>query len=677
MAIIIFVAATINYYLYKNLSKNKKILSFLILLFGILISNPRTNFGTVSGIGKIVEAKGNRYVVSYGNSFLRRNPKFSIKSDEKYYVGDVINFKGVLRRGNPPYNENGFYEEKYLKARGVGGVLDGKITWVKKRGIGSKFARRLEYSAEFLKPEVKGTYIGILSSNGSMSDDYNAYRNLGISHIFAFSGLHVGLVFLFIKRILKPFGKNVGDIISLITLFLYIYILGFPVSAVRAFIMVLCLVFSRFLKFKYRSIEIILVSMVFQFAYNPYVIYSVGFWLSYAATLGIIIFARRFKFLGTTFIGKGLAVSLGAFIMTLPIILRCFYMFNPITIIANLVVIPMYSLGVGFSFAHLLVPNILTKTLIDFLFGMGANIGRFLNYYFKSIVTGKVNWYFIFSYYLSVLLALKYREFNFSKESLKAMGLCIITLFVLNFQDVYEREDFRADFMYVGQGDCSIIKHDGKYYMVDTGGSGAYDPTRSYVLPYLLSKNITKIEGLFISHYDTDHCEGLFELLPEIKFKTIYANTFEEDNIYAETIRDNFNLRRFKNMDLGDLKIREVSHKMGEGNDGSLALLVNYKDLKVFYTGDLSKEALDSISLEKVDILKVPHHGSKYSVSKKLFGEIRPDFSVISYGPNYYGMPSSDIIKELRRYGEVLETKKHGQATFIYNKNLEKYTVRR
>lgn len=677
MAIIIFVAATINYYLYKNLSKNKKILSFLILLFGILISNPRTNFGTVSGIGKIVEAKGNRYVVSYGNSFLRRNPKFSIKSDEKYYVGDVINFKGVLRRGNPPYNENGFYEEKYLKARGVGGVLDGKITWVKKMGIGSKFARRLEYSAEFLKPEVQGTYIGILSSNGSMSDDYNAYRNLGISHIFAFSGLHVGLVFLFIKRILKPFGKNVGDIISLITLFLYIYILGFPVSAVRAFIMVLCLVFSRFLKFKYRSIEIILVSMVFQFAYNPYVIYSVGFWLSYAATLGIIIFARRFKFLGTTFIGKGLAVSLGAFIMTLPIILRCFYMFNPITIIANLVVIPMYSLGVGFSFAHLLVPNILTKTLIDFLFGMGANIGRFLNYYFKSIVTGKVNWYFIFSYYLSVLLALKYREFNFSKESLKAMGLCIITLFVLNFQDVYEREDFRADFMYVGQGDCSIIKHDGKYYMVDTGGSGAYDPTRSYVLPYLLSKNITKIEGLFISHYDTDHCEGLFELLPEIKFKTIYANTFEEDNIYAETIRDNFNLRRFKNMDLGDLKIREVSHKMGEGNDGSLALLVNYKDLKVFYTGDLSKEALDSISLEKVDILKVPHHGSKYSVSKKLFGEIRPDFSVISYGPNYYGMPSSDIIKELRRYGEVLETKKHGQATFIYNKNLEKYTVRR
>lgn len=677
MAIIIFVAATINYYLYKNLPKNKKILSFLILLFGILISNPRTNFGSLSGSGKIVEAKGNRYVVSYGENFWRRNPKFSIKSDEKYYVGDVVNFKGVLRRGNPPYNENGFSEEKYLKSRGVGGVLDGNITWVKKRGIGSKFARRLEYSAKSLKPEVQGTYIGILSSNGSMSNDYNAYRNLGISHIFAFSGLHVGLVFLFIKRILKLFGKNVGDIISLIILFFYIYILGFPVSAVRAFIMVLCLVLSRFLKFKYRSIEIILISMVFQFAYNPYVIYSVGFWLSYAATLGIIIFARRFKFLGTTFIGKGLAVSLGAFIMTLPIILRCFYMFNPMTIIANLVVIPMYSLGVGFSFAHLLVPNILTKTLIDFLFGTGAEIGRFLNYYFKSIVTGKVNWYFIFSYYLSVLLALKYREFNFSKESLKAMVLCIITLFVLNFQDVYEREDFRADFMYVGQGDCSIIKHDGKYYMVDTGGSGAYDPTRSYVLPYLLSKNITKIEGLFISHYDTDHCEGLFELLPEIKVKTIYANTFVEDNIYAETIRDNFNLRRFKDMDLGDLKIREVSHKMGEGNDGSLALLVNYNDLKVFYTGDLSKEALDSISLGKVDVLKVPHHGSKYSISKKLFGEIRPDFSVISYGPNYYGMPSSDIIKELRRYGEVFETKKHGQVTFIYNENLEKYTVRR
>ena len=677
MAIIIFLAAASTYYLHTKLPRNKKYLSLIVLILGLLISNPTTHFGKISGTGRIVEAKGNRFVISYGNNFFRRNPRFSIKSDGEYYVGDLVNFRGVLKKGAPPFNENGFSEYRYLKSRGVGAVLDGKITWVRSRGIGSKFARRLEYSSAFLNPNVEGTYKGILSSNGSMSEEYKAYRNLGISHIFAFSGLHVGLVFLFIKRILKPFGKNVGDIVSLLFLFLYIYILGFPVSAVRAFIMVLTLVLSRFFKFKYRSYEIILISMIFQLAYNPFVIYSVGFWLSYSATLGIIIFARRFKFLGKTFIGEGLAVSLGAFIMTLPIILRSFYMFNPITVLANLIVIPMYSLGVGFSFAHLLFPNILTKTAIDFLFGMGAEIGKFLNFYFKSIVTGKVNWYFIVCYYLCVIVALKYREFKFTKFQLKAMGLCLITLFVLNFQDIYEREDFRVDFMYVGQGDCSIFKYKGKYYMVDTGGSGAYDPTRTYVLPYLLSKNITEIEGLFISHYDTDHCEGLFEIIPEIKFKTIYVNHFVEGNVYAESIKKNFNLKKFKNMDIGDLKLREIPHPMGEGNDSSMALLVNYKDLKVLYTGDLSKEPLDAMTSGKVDILKVPHHGSKYSISTKLFKEIRPEFSVISYGPNYYVMPSSGIIKELRKYGEVLETMKDGQISFIYNRNLEKFTVRR
>ena len=121
-------------------------------------------------------------------------------------------------------------------------------------------ASRAQHTEEKIIPYLNNGYIAVSSTH------LDVYKRQ--SHIFAFSGLHVGLVFLFIKRILKPFGKNVGDIISLIILFLYIYILGFPVSAVRAFIMVLCLVLSRFLKFKYRSIEIILISMVFQFAYN-------------------------------------------------------------------------------------------------------------------------------------------------------------------------------------------------------------------------------------------------------------------------------------------------------------------------------------------------------------------------------------------------------------------------
>ena len=293
-----------------------------------------------------------------------------------------------------------------------------------------------------------------------------------------------------------------------------------------------------------------------------------------------------------------------------------------------------------------------------------------------------------------------------------------VSVAVVRISNVYKSE---AVFLDVGQGDGSIIhispldnkkekavftsdKH-GRNYIVDGGSSSEKDVGKYAMVPALKYYAMTEIDCIFISHTDMDHVSGIIFLIEKadlygIKIKNIAMaeNTDHEENYgkiesaidrYNKNIKkDNLfksklNLIMLKKGDVVDNRL-EVLYPKGDeeiehsGNDYSLVLKFVSKDYEILYTGDIGSDAeakilkscsgtydskiSNSKKCNRKKILKVAHHGSKYSSSEEFINAYRPDIAVISVGKNNsYGHPSEQTLARFRRQGvTVYRTDDHG-----------------
>lgn len=209
----------------------------------------------------------------------------------------------------------------------------------------------------------------------------------------------------------------------------------------------------------------------------------------------------------------------------------------------------------------------------------------------------------------------------------------------------------------------------GKNIIIDGGNNRDYDYGEKVVVPYLLDRKITKLDFLMISHFDADHCGGLFAVLQNLKVENIIIG--KQDSEYENCI-EFLKLAKSKKVNVifvqaGDLiKIDKSSYfqilwpdsqnmisENGINNNSVLAKLV-YGDFSMLFTGDIEelaeKEILkkyQSTDILNCDVLKVAHHGSKSSSIQEIVNRIRPRISVIGVGENNYGHPNKDVILRL------------------------------
>jgi competence protein ComEC len=209
----------------------------------------------------------------------------------------------------------------------------------------------------------------------------------------------------------------------------------------------------------------------------------------------------------------------------------------------------------------------------------------------------------------------------------------------------------------VGNADCFLIKTPAnEYIMIDTGKSGysGGKPQAEYiVLKYLKDKGIKSIDTLIVTHFDNDHCGGAVDILSGVKVKRLYLNDLNHDStaaksIYREARINNVNIESAQNLqkvyDKADLKlINFVGKNLDNDNDNSIVTLLEYKDFKMLFTGDISVSGMNSIikSIPRnITVLKVAHHGAVGSVSSELLKYLNPKYSIISVGENKFGHPS-------------------------------------
>lgn len=279
---------------------------------------------------------------------------------------------------------------------------------------------------------------------------------------------------------------------------------------------------------------------------------------------------------------------------------------------------------------------------------------------------------------------------------LTLMSLCLfysfwnipfVNLMKDRFNIVSTKDNLIVHFVSVGQGDCSVVNlPDGKVLVIDTGWRTTNVTMSKYIETNVLNNSLNNnIDYLIFSHADLDHTGGGRKLIKEFDVEKAFLPSFNtEKEQYLELVEDVENYCDYEIVD-ENLTISENGYSIeivnsplkDTSNNSSCVVKLTYLDKSFLFTGDISSK-VESLLIDEynqfldVDVLKVPHHGSKNSCSEKFLNVITPEYSVICVGNNSYGHPTSEVIDKLNAVGsEVLRTDVDGNIVFVVGKNYE------
>ena len=222
-------------------------------------------------------------------------------------------------------------------------------------------------------------------------------------------------------------------------------------------------------------------------------------------------------------------------------------------------------------------------------------------------------------------------------------------------------------FFYVGQADCTLIKLNDDVILIDSGNNN----DGKNVVGFLQEKGITQIDYLIGTHADEDHIGGIDDVINSMDIGTFLIPTIGENGTdyknAVETAKDK-NIQ-IKHPTRGDIfyfenaQFEVMSAMEEEGtsdNNSSLVIEFTYNNTTYLFMGDAETEVENSRSWNKVNVLKVGHHGSNSSSSTKFLEQVKPEYSIIEVGKNNsYNLPSDKAIRRLEESGtQVLRTDK-------------------
>ncbi len=677
----------------------------------------------IEGIAKIisiVEEKEyyNKYIVKFLSN---KKTKLIIYTDKKenFIPGDIISIKGKFEKAQKARNYGGFNYRNYLKQQKIHGIVYCEKISKIKESFHIQKVRLYIYNKinNLYKDEYSKFLNGILiGKSDELSDNIKEnFRDSSISHILAISGLHVSYVVIGLKFILDKIinSKKIKNILIIMFLFFFAFFTGFSSSCIRACIMNVMIFLNSNLHRKNNFYINFLLAFFIIISINPFNIFNVGMWLSFFGTLGIVLFynffvriseiklKKKYKILNIFF------VSFSAQILIFPIMI---YVFNTISftffisnILVSFIIGPILVIGyISIIFSIFLNPiaKLLSKleNLLIYIIFKIAEICSKIPFSKIYVITPKIIFIILFYIIIFYLIYLfKTRFFYMMKlvffkkkiviKNFSKMWKYIFCLFIFSLLFNFNK-GLLINFIDVGQGDsCLITTPLGKNILID---GGEYDYGENVLLPYLLDKQIVKIDYLIISHCDSDHIGGLFSVLKNIKVEKVFIGIQSK---YSEQLQDLLKIVNNKNIELitleegNSVKIEKSvnlqvlwpnrNEIINENslNNNSLVFKIIYNNFSILFTGDIEEIAENKIvEIQKKElnsiILKVAHHGSKTSSTEKFIENVKPQIAIIGVGEkNKFGHPSDIIIERLEsKKCKIYRTDINGEIEFNIDK---------
>lgn len=483
---------------------------------------------------------------------------------------------------------------------------------------------------------------------------------LGLLYLFSLSGLHVFYVVKTLRRFLKllRLPKWLEILVVLGVLPVYAILGGASASLVRAVWMCWLKLATRLIKgVRLKLATIWAVVLLLELWRYPALFYQLGAQLSYLLTLVIVTSKTSSNWLFN--------LKLNAF--SAPLVLYYTYQWNFLTflitgwmnLIFEYIILPVTFIGAVVPFLQNLAAQLLQ------LISSGLNLLARLP---SNLILGRPPLIMVL-FWLGVLLWLQ----GSSKKIrwLALLGMSYFLTFLLL------RYPLSSEVVYfdIGQGDCTLIRErfSRRVILIDTGGKVHFSmpnwkkhPTKTsgetIVANYLLSKGITRIDQLYLTHQDADHVGNFPSLSQLIKIKQIivpagmenlpsFKHRLAKSAVMPEAVKGVTDRVKLSDPHL------KLLHPFARGqgtNADSLVLWLDFYGLKCIFTGDLDRKGELAVSKKypnlTADVLKMGHHVSKTATDPKFVQQLAPKVAIISAGRhNRYGHPNQETLVTLQK----------------------------
>ena len=576
--------------------------------------------------------------------------KYQDKEFNNLSYGDKIKVKGTLITPSKNTNQNTFNYQKYLYYKKIYYLVE--ATSINKIANNNNYLYTIKNTLYQKIDKLKSSnYIKtLLFCDNTLSKEIKeSYRINGISHLFSVSGMHinffVSIIYLYLNKI--TYNKRIKYLIT--TIFIITYLILFPSSSLlRSAVMSILYSINYLLKLKIKKIDILLLTLGVSLLINPFIIYDLGYIYSYTITFFLVLSSSTLK--KKNKINKIIYISLLSFLVSIPITIYNSYEINIISILLNIILVPIISI--------IILPlTILTYIfpILDSILYLFTNTLETISLFISKINITKI----IFPKPSLLIIVLYYIIFLLSYQNKKYFYLNIILLIII-YISPYLNSNFEVVMFEVGEADCHLIKYpyNKNTILIDTG-KNEYK-IKNEVIPYLKSIGIKKIDYLIITHGDEDHIGGSITLINNFQVKNVILNKGTFTDLEKELIK-NLNKKKIP-YQININKINLSNHtiyllnntKYNNENDNSIITYFTYQKYKFLYMGDASitteDNLLENYNLNNISILKVGHHGSNTSSSKDFISQINPSISLISVGENnIYHHPNKEVINNLSK----------------------------
>lgn len=626
---------------------------------------------------------------------------------------DSCSFKGELSVPSRARNPYAFDYSRYLYEQGIHWIIEVEKEnliceqvsnpWLmqlrnwRNDGISGLGAIEGEHTAALMTALVFGdrTYMP--------EDKMDYYRQLGILHLLAVSGLHVGLVTMGMFYLLYRCGvtRETAALTVFCMLPVYMFIAGGAPSVIRASLSCMLILLTVRFRWKVKSVDILSLVCMGLLLVNPFYLFHLGFQLSFLTSFALLMSKRIFT--DSSRLKIVAKVTIIAQLISLPLTLYHFYEFSLFMLPANILFVPFVSLWVlPMSFFTVIFQWVfpplaeLSYSLVSYSLNiMDYVLVKVSQIPWGTIVLGRpaegVVWLM-----MGTIIAAKVL-FETKKTAKRAAGSAlVVSVIAFHALQPYFNSNASVTVLYVGQGEAIVIElpHRKGVYLIDTGGvypwgdeaserdpGASTGPGKYAIEPFLKGKGIGTIDKLILTHGDFDHVGEVCYLSDRFNITSSYyplASSFPDEAkrslscLADEGVPVN-QVRRADSWQVGNDWFYILHPEGGETeeNNRSIVLLASLNDVTFLFTGDLEEEGeitlISNYPHLTADVLNAGHHGSATSTNEAFLDQVAPDTVLISSGENNrFNHPHPEVIERLgERDIAVYRTDRHGAVELV------------
>lgn len=638
--------------------------------------------------------------------------------------GDRVLLTGRLDVARPPMNPGEFDFATHLKRCGIAAMvflkhpsaleLQGRHHPWSARGLLNLFRQQTaQLLAEHLSPRNRATAEALLLGNrGHLTTDLERdFISSGTMHLLAISGLHVGILYVFLMRVfhLLLVPRNHALLIAGLICLLYAFLTDLRPSVLRASVFILFSVFGQLICREIRMGTLIGLTALVLLLFDPAIAFDVGAWLSFLAVgaLGWVTERRppeedrvapaealtwqdqtkEAVKTTTAWLLKSLHQMLAVTLLSAPLVASQFHLVSLSGMVVNILLIPFSSLtlisGYIFVATGLLFPPVaaVAGSVFEFLLAsLNYAVSWTADVRFGFLMIPDLPAWFLPVYYVLLILSAAAAR-SVVRQCLR---IVLMTLVVVQLWIVCQTPtvpELRCTILSVGHGNAVVVETGRRVIVVDAGAMNRGESAADIISRCLWNRGHRMIDALVLSHPDADHYNAAPELLERMPVGRICisrefaaSQAQEVQDLLARIESLQVPLSVVTHMDcLSDpatsdeaWSLRFMQHVADSSrdtadNEASLVVLLETPNATLCLPGDLEGDGQNGLIplLEPCDLLVAPHHGSPAANTTELARKLKSPIVVLSAGDDRYLAHNQRIYRDR----QILLTARDGAVT--------------